>query len=241
VANYPAPTVFRTTAAATAKLHPAVRLDVPIGTNTVTCTATDASGNNGELHLYRDGAAQPTCSYSKAVVSGQAKPGQLLTYTIIVHQHRARHRQRRGSERPVVPQGTTFSAVSTTQGTFTAPPVARAARWTVNLGTLANGASAKITLTIKVSLRSNALIVNHRHRDLGDVRLRTWPTTAPPSPAQEDQVSDAKHSQQLQLRRPVALRKSPVKSCGIASQGCWACLRRDPVCSSISGCGSNVG
>ena len=157
VANYPAPTVSDN-CGATASCTPPSGSTFPIGTNTVTCTATDGSGNTATC-TFTVTVLPADLLISKAVVSGQAKPGQLLTYTIIVTNTGPGTASGVVVSDPV-PQGTTFSAVSTTQGTFTAPPVGAGGTVTVNLGTLANGASAKITLTVKVSLRGNNLIVN---------------------------------------------------------------------------------
>jgi hypothetical protein len=59
-----------------------------------------------------------------------------------------------------VPPGTTFYAVSTTQGTTSAPSVGTVGTATANFGALASGASATMTLTVKVSAKGNDKIVN---------------------------------------------------------------------------------
>jgi len=96
---------------------------------------------------------------AKAVASGTAKPGQTLTYTIVVN-NTGPFSASQVQVTDAVPQGTTFLGATTSQGSFTAPPVGFAGTVTYNLGGLANGASATMTLTVKVSLKGNTLIVN---------------------------------------------------------------------------------
>ena len=57
-----------------------------------------------------------------------------------------------------MPQGTTF--VSASPSPSNAPPAGAGGTVTWNLGNLANGASATLTLTVKVSIKGNTLIVN---------------------------------------------------------------------------------
>jgi uncharacterized repeat protein (TIGR01451 family) len=130
-----------------------------VGTQLVTLTVTDSQGATNGCTATVTVVPSADLLISKAVVSGTAKPGQSLVYTVTVQNLGACAATGVAVNDPV-PAGTTFYAVTTTQGTTSAPPVGTVGTVTANFGTLASGASATMTLTVKVSAKGNDKIVN---------------------------------------------------------------------------------
>jgi len=129
----------------------------PTGTTSVTLTVTDSAGASSSCTATVTVQGVADLAISKAVVSGQAKPGQLLIYTIIVT-NLGPNPATVVVINDAVPQGTTF--VSASPSPASAPPVGAGGTVVWNAGTLASGASATFTLKVKVSVKGNNLIVN---------------------------------------------------------------------------------
>jgi len=96
-------------------------------------------------------------SINKAVVSGQAKPGQLLIYTIGVMNAGPLTAKDVVVNDPV-PQGTTFYAASPAPSS--APPKGAAGTVVWSEGDLANGGGDLLTVAVMVGARGNTQIVN---------------------------------------------------------------------------------
>ena len=142
---------------------------------TVTVTAVGAAVATGDFTCVNDATGAPvtttlSCTadvvceepvadlaISKAVVSGQAKPGQLLVYTIGVT-NAGPSSADSVVVNDAVPQGTTFYSASPPPSS--APPKGAGGTVVWSEGNLDSGASGTLTLTVKVSLRGNSLIVN---------------------------------------------------------------------------------
>jgi uncharacterized repeat protein (TIGR01451 family) len=129
----------------------------PVGTTLVTLTVTDSFGASSSCTATVTVLPSADLAISKAVVSGQAKPGQILTYTIIVTNLGPCSATGVLVTDPV-PQGTTFASASPAPAS--APPVGAAGTVTWNVGSLATGGSFALTLTVKISVKGNSLIVN---------------------------------------------------------------------------------
>ena len=128
-----------------------------IGATSVTLTVTDSHGASSTCSATVTVIGVADLFVSKAVVSGQARPGQILTYTITVTNLGPNPATDVVLTDPV-PQGTTFSGAS--PAASSAPPVGAGGTVTWNLGNLASGASVKLMMKVNVSLKGNALIVN---------------------------------------------------------------------------------
>jgi uncharacterized repeat protein (TIGR01451 family) len=128
-----------------------------IGATTVTLTVTDNHGDSSSCTATVTVQGVADLAVSQTVSSGQAKPGQVLTYTIVVS-NLGPNPASGVMVNDAVPQGTTF--VSASPAPSSAPGVGAAGTITWNLGNLASGASVKLTLTVKVSIKGNNLVMN---------------------------------------------------------------------------------
>jgi uncharacterized repeat protein (TIGR01451 family) len=130
----------------------------PIGTTTVTCTASDDTGNTASCSFSVIVRA-PDLLISKTVDRTTVKAGQSLTYTIQV-----RNVGSSAASGVVVsdtlPPQTTFVSASVSQGTFSAPAVGSSGTVTWTAGNLAAGGTATLSLQVKVIGRGKDLIVN---------------------------------------------------------------------------------
>jgi len=127
-----------------------------VGTRTFTVAATDAVGNTSSLsasyNVASDGGNGKSSADVGIILSApqKASPGGVLTYLMTI---------RNAGKAPAVgvvvfddiPAGSVFSNASTTQGTVWAPAVGSMGTVRVNLGSLANGATATVTVAVTVT------------------------------------------------------------------------------------------
>jgi uncharacterized repeat protein (TIGR01451 family) len=137
--------------------HPPSGSTFTTGQTPVTCTAIDSSGNMDSC-AFTVTVQAANLRISQSAVSGQAKPGQTLLYTITV----ANLGPAAATGVAVigaVPEGTTFLGAEPA-GIYAAPAVGGSGpvRWDV--GTLSSGASATLKLNVIVTARGNDLITN---------------------------------------------------------------------------------
>lgn len=128
-----------------------------VGMTSVTLTVTDSDGAASSCTATVTVLPSADLAISKAVVSGQAKPGQVLIYTIIVT-NSGPNAATGVVVNDAVPQGTTFASASPAPSS--APPVGAGGTVVWSPGSMSSGATATFTLKVKVSLKGNALIVN---------------------------------------------------------------------------------
>jgi uncharacterized repeat protein (TIGR01451 family) len=128
----------------------------PAGTNQVTLTVTDIRGVTNSCTATVTVNPSADLLISQAAVSGQAKPGQVLTYTIVVTNLGPCAVSNAVVNDPV-PQGTTYLSAPASSS---APPPGATGTVTWNLGNLNSGATQSLTLAVTVTIRGNDLIVN---------------------------------------------------------------------------------
>jgi uncharacterized repeat protein (TIGR01451 family) len=129
----------------------------PIGSTAVTLTVTDTHGASSSCTATVTVQAVSDLAISVSAVSGQDKPGQVIVYTIMVS-NQGPNPASSVVVNDAVPQGTTFTSASPAPAS--APPVGAAGTVTWNLGNLASGARATLTLKVSVGLKGNNLIVD---------------------------------------------------------------------------------
>jgi uncharacterized repeat protein (TIGR01451 family) len=126
----------------------------------ITATATDLQNNTSEFsQCVTVAAAQADLAINKTAMPSPVPTGSNLTYTIGVINS--------GPSDAVgatvtdnVPAGTTFVSVTTSQGTFSAPPAGGTGMVTCSLGTIPVGGSATITLIVSVNAGPGSNISN---------------------------------------------------------------------------------
>ena len=129
----------------------------PIGTTSVTLKVTDSHGAMETCTADVTVIGVADLAISKAVVSGQAKPGQTLIYTMTV-KNLGPNPASEVVVNDAVPQGTTFYTAS--PAPYSAPPVGAGGTVVWHVGSLGSGSSVTLTLNVKVSVKGNNLVVN---------------------------------------------------------------------------------
>src|SRR5262249_9753903 len=132
----------------------------PVGTTTVTCTATDAAGN------------QRTGSFTVTVTPGvdlslamSASPspvvtGSNLTYTLVVTNTGSQPAQSVVLTDPL-PAGASFPSATRSPGVGTlTSPKGNSGTVSWSVGTLGGGQSATLTLVVKVSAKAGSTLTN---------------------------------------------------------------------------------
>jgi uncharacterized repeat protein (TIGR01451 family) len=133
-----------------------------INTAVVSSTTADTNlGNNTDNETTTVTAAPAGADLSVVKVSSPSpvSTGGILTYTIQVHN---------GGPDPAtgvimsdaIPSGTTFSSCVSSQGTCTGPAVGTNGTVTANLGGLASGATATVTLAVNVTAPAGTTLTN---------------------------------------------------------------------------------
>jgi len=135
------------------------------GTKTFTVNSTDAVGNPATLgvtyNVVQGGGGGQTAADLSITLSAPARvaPGGTLTYSIpVTNGGKANATAVVMSD--ALPAGTVFAGATSTQGTVTAPAVGSHGTITVNLGNLANGSSATVSIVVTVTAPSGTELSN---------------------------------------------------------------------------------
>ena len=135
------------------------------GTKTFTVAATDVVGNPSTLivtyMVVSGGGGGQTSADVGISLSAPAKvsPGETLTYSMAMTN--AGQLTATGvTVSDALPSGTVFASASTSQGTLTTPVVGSSGTVTANLGNLAKGASATISIVVTVTAASGTELSN---------------------------------------------------------------------------------
>jgi uncharacterized repeat protein (TIGR01451 family) len=155
--SYPAPSANDNCGSPTVSSNPPSGSTFPIGTTTVTCKAIDAAGNSQACSF----TVTVTVADLSLTMSASPNPvmtGSNLTYTLAV--------QNAGSQPALgvaladpLPAGASFASATANAGAVTTPKGnGGTVRW--NVGTLASGQSATLTLVVKVGARAATALTN---------------------------------------------------------------------------------
>jgi len=135
------------------------------GTKTFTVTSSDNVGNLSTLskgYSVASGGGGGAISADLGVTLSaptQLSTGGTMTYLIQVS-HNGRVTATGVTVSDALPPGTVFASVSATQGTVATPAVGSHGTVTANIGTLANGATASISIVVGVTAASGTTLTN---------------------------------------------------------------------------------
>jgi uncharacterized repeat protein (TIGR01451 family) len=133
------------------------------GTKTFTVTSTDNVGNTDAVtvtyNVVSGGGGGVTSADLGITLSAPTKvsPGGTLTYSMTVS-NAGKVTAAGVIVSDTLPAGTVFASATASQGTITAPPVGTNGTVTVNLGSLANGASATLSIVTTVTAPTNTVL-----------------------------------------------------------------------------------
>lgn len=118
-------------------------------TEAITATATDSEGDTSEFSACTSAATSADLSVDIVGAPNPVTPGANIVYTITIGNSGplpAADVQFLGS----VPSGTVFTSAATTQGTLTTPTPGGVGAISANIGTIADDATATITMIVEV-------------------------------------------------------------------------------------------
>jgi uncharacterized repeat protein (TIGR01451 family) len=135
------------------------------GTKTFTVTFTDSDGNEATVSVFYNvvtgGGGETTSADVGITLSapGSVDSGGTLAYTVTVTNGGKVTANGVVVSNPL-PAGTLFASASTSQGTIAAPSVASNGTVAVNVGTLAKGSTATVSVVVTVSASPGAVLTN---------------------------------------------------------------------------------